>query len=195
MHASAASLTHRGVHARSAPAGLEMSLAGRPGDGTDDQPSKEASASLAIVGGTNSKDMPGVMKGFVDHIDELPEGDPPDAGRPGGQRLSRTSPRRRWNWPRASPRGGRCPEEKRRRVHWRRLPMDDIDENAAMVNALQHLTRARYQEQRGQHIHDRHLGSARRARALAGGVVSTHGRQHSGRNDIRRARPDSRSGP
>ena len=46
---------------------------------------------------------------FVDHLDEPPEDDPPDAGRPGGQRLSRTIPRGRWNSPRASPLGRRCP--------------------------------------------------------------------------------------
>ncbi len=82
------------------------------------------------------KDMPGVMKGFVDHIDELPDdvhlmlagpevsgvSDDPE----GAAELALCI--NEWR---------QLPERAQRRVHLAALPMDDTDENAIMVNALQ----------------------------------------------------------
>ena len=82
------------------------------------------------------KDMPGVMKGFVDHLHRLPEdvhlmlagpevsgvSDDPEGA------LELAACIAAWR---------ELPEQTRRRVHLASLPMDDIDENAVMVNALQ----------------------------------------------------------
>ena len=82
------------------------------------------------------KDMPGVMKGFVDHLHRLPEdvhlmlagpevsgvSDDPEGA------LELAACIAAWR---------ELPAPTRRRVHLASLPMDDIDENAVMVNALQ----------------------------------------------------------
>jgi len=82
------------------------------------------------------KDMAGVMSGFVDRLEEMPpdahlllagpdvrevRDDPEGARVLQGCRMQRRS----------------LPEEARRRVHLTALPMDDGDENAHLVNALQ----------------------------------------------------------
>ena len=82
------------------------------------------------------KDMPGVMKGFVDHLADLP----PDVHLMlAGPEVSGVS-----DDPEGALELAACiaawralPEGTRRRVHLASLPMDDIDENAVMVNALQ----------------------------------------------------------
>jgi len=82
------------------------------------------------------KDMPGVIKGFVDHLGDLP----PDVHLMlAGPEVSGVS-----DDPEGALELAACvavwrglPEETRRRVHLASLPMDDIDENAVMVNALQ----------------------------------------------------------
>ena len=82
------------------------------------------------------KDMPGVMKGFVDHLADLP----PDVHLMlAGPEVSGVS-----DDPEGALELAACiaawralPEATRRRVHLASLPMDDIDENAVMVNALQ----------------------------------------------------------
>ena len=82
------------------------------------------------------KDMAGVLTGFVEHLDELPDDahlmlagpdvagvtdDPEGAQVLGECRALRAT----------------LPESARRRVHLTALPMDDADENAHLVNALQ----------------------------------------------------------
>jgi len=81
------------------------------------------------------KDMAGVMKGFADHVDRL--GDAhlvlvgPDvtsvADDPEGAQIYEEVVRK-WH---------RLPEQAKERVHLVCLPMDDVEENAVMVNAIQ----------------------------------------------------------
>ncbi|HQR26585.1 MAG TPA: glycosyltransferase [Nocardioides sp.] len=82
------------------------------------------------------KDMQGVLTGFVEHVDRLPDdahlmlvgpdvsgvGDDPEGAEVLAECLAV------WE---------RLPVATRRRVHLCSLPMDDIDENAHLVNALQ----------------------------------------------------------
>jgi trehalose synthase len=81
------------------------------------------------------KDMAGVMKGFADHVDGVGDAhlvlvgpdvsgvtDDPE----GAQIYQRTL--RKWQ---------RLPDRAKERIHLVCLPMDDIEENAAMVNAIQ----------------------------------------------------------
>jgi trehalose synthase len=82
------------------------------------------------------KDMPGVMKGFVDHLFEMPD----DVHLMlAGPEVSGVS-----DDPEGAKELAACiaiwrnlPERTRARVHLASLPMDDVDENAVMVNALQ----------------------------------------------------------
>ncbi|MGV1009888.1 MAG: glycosyltransferase [Dermatophilaceae bacterium] len=82
------------------------------------------------------KDMPGVMKGFVDHVADMP----PDVHLMlAGPEVSGVS-----DDPEGALELAACiaqwrdlPDSTRRRVHLASLPMDDTDENAVIVNALQ----------------------------------------------------------
>ncbi|MGH3333437.1 MAG: glycosyltransferase [Nocardioidaceae bacterium] len=83
------------------------------------------------------KDMQGVLRGFADHIDQFPEDvhlalagpetsgvtDDPEGAEVLEECLSL------WKG---------LPDKSRERVHLLCLPMDDVDENAHLVNALQH---------------------------------------------------------
>lgn len=82
------------------------------------------------------KDMPGVVQGFVDVIDQLPQNAHVALVGPATEGVS------------DDPEGAQVledcramrqalPEEVRRRVHLIALPMDDVDENAHLVNCLQ----------------------------------------------------------
>ena len=96
----------------------------------------EARVVLQVSRWDRLKDMQGVLTAFVDHIDDLPDdthlmlvgpdvsgvGDDPE----GAEVLDECVAA----W-------GAQPERTRRRVHLCSLPMDDIDENAHLVNALQ----------------------------------------------------------
>ena len=82
------------------------------------------------------KDMEGVLRGFVDHLDRLPEdahlvlAGPDVSGvtdDPEGAAVLRSCRALRASLPRPG----------RARVHLTALPMDDVDENAHLVNALQ----------------------------------------------------------
>ena len=86
--------------------------------------------------GTALKDPVGVLAGFAEHV--RPERGPASRARRPGRRRRRRRPRGRRGARRG--RGGlarACPAMSRRRVHLALLPMDDADENAVIVNALQ----------------------------------------------------------
>ena len=61
----------------------------------------------------------------------------PPARRARRRRRHRTTRRAPRSSPRSRPRGASCPRTSRRRVHLALLPMDDAEENAVIVNALQ----------------------------------------------------------
>lgn len=83
------------------------------------------------------KDMAGVMKGFADHIDEMPENahlmlvGPDVSGVTDDPEGAEVLQECREVWEAQPP-------EARRRLHLCSLPMDDTDENAHIVNALQY---------------------------------------------------------
>ena len=81
------------------------------------------------------KDHMGVMLGFADHA--VHSGRPSDPGRAERDRGRPTTPRARTSWRRSRPPGAELPHARRSRVHLACLPMTDIEENAAIVNALQ----------------------------------------------------------
>jgi trehalose synthase len=82
------------------------------------------------------KDMPGVLKGFTDRLDTLP----PDAHLalvgPEAAGVS-DDPEGAAVFDECTSLWDRLPAEHRNRVHLVSLPMDDVDENAHLVNALQ----------------------------------------------------------
>jgi trehalose synthase len=82
------------------------------------------------------KDMPGVMASFVDHLDDLPGDIELMLAGPDVEGVS--------DDPEGAAELDRCrtiwrslPKRVRERVHLACLPMDDVDENAHLVNALQ----------------------------------------------------------
>ncbi len=82
------------------------------------------------------KDMPGVLRGFVDHLDALPPDvhlalvGPEAAGVSDDPEGAAVFDECTSLWERQTP-------EVQQRVHLISLPMDDVDENAHLVNALQ----------------------------------------------------------
>ncbi len=117
--------------------GTESSVRAHTGLVLDDEPiPADAQLVLQVSRWDALKDMPGVMEGFLRVLDQLPdtahlalvgpavEGVSDD---PEGQQILADC---------RAMRAG-LPEEQRRRVHLVALPMDDIDENAHMVNCIQ----------------------------------------------------------
>ena len=82
------------------------------------------------------KDMPGVLQGFTDHLDELPVDahlalvGPESSGVADDPEGSAVFDECKSRWE-------RLPSHVQERVHLVSLPMDDVDENAHLVNALQ----------------------------------------------------------
>ena len=119
--------------------------------------------------------MPGVMKGFAEHVDPS-LGAHLRARGPGGRPASPTIPRAPRCSTSAWPSGATLPHAARSRVHLACVPMADPDENAAIVNALQrHAHRRRPEEPR------RGLRPHRRR----GDVEAPAGRRQRGRRDRR----------
>jgi trehalose synthase len=103
----------------------------------DDPPPADAGLVVQISRWDRLKDMGGVLTGFVEAIDALPERAHlmlvgPDVSGvtddPEGQAVLGEC-QQLWD---------SLPSPMRRRVHLTTLPMDDVDENAYLVNALQH---------------------------------------------------------
>ena len=82
------------------------------------------------------KDPLGVLAAFAEHV-HAGRGAAPRARGPGRRRGRRRPGGRRGASPRPRPPGTTLPPDVRRRVHLALLPMDDADENAVIVNALQ----------------------------------------------------------
>jgi trehalose synthase len=104
-------------------------------EGGDPVP-RDARVVLQVSRWDHLKDMAGVLTGFADHLSKLPDDvhlmlvGPETSGvsdDPEGAKVFEECKELRL----------RLPEEARRRVHLCSLPMDDGDENAYLVNALQ----------------------------------------------------------
>lgn len=102
----------------------------------DEPPPADARLVLQVSRWDRLKDMEGVLRGFADHLDELPDyvhlmlAGPSTSGvsdDPEGTEVFADC-REAWQ---------QLPDDARRRTHLASLPMDDVDENARLVNALQ----------------------------------------------------------
>ena len=82
------------------------------------------------------KDMPGVLRGFTDRLDALPDDTHLALVGPEASGVS-DDPEGLAVFDECKSLWSRLPEEAQRRVHLVSLPMDDVDENAHLVNALQ----------------------------------------------------------
>ena len=81
------------------------------------------------------KDPLGVLAGFAEHVD--PADEPAPDARRAGRRRGRRRPRGRRVLAEVEAAWHALPAADRRRVHLALLPMEDADENAVIVNALQ----------------------------------------------------------
>ena len=141
------------------------------------------------------KDMTGVLTGFADHLDAPARRRAPGAGRarrPGGLRR----PRGRGGAGDVPVAARQLPRRRATRIHLCCLPMDDVDENAHLVNALQRHAAVVVQKSLAEGFGLTVTEPMWKARP----VVASARRRHPGPDRGRRqrgaaARPDRRRGP
>ncbi|HEX6877320.1 MAG TPA: glycosyltransferase [Nocardioidaceae bacterium] len=96
----------------------------------------EARLAMQVSRWDRLKDMPGVLRGFTDRLDRLPEDAHLALVGPEASGVS-DDPEGLAVFDECKSLWARLPVDVQRRVHLVSLPMDDVDENAHLVNALQ----------------------------------------------------------